>query len=353
MSDEITIAGRKIGRAHRPYIIAEISANHGGSFDRALELVDAAADAGADAVKLQTYRPDTITLDCDNEHFRLDSGTIWDGETLHSLYEKAYTPWDWHPALGARAIERGIQWFSSPFDRSAVEYLTELDAPAFKIASFELVDTGLIRAVAATGRPVIASTGMATLDEIDEAVSVLKDAGCEQFALLRTNSGYPAAPEEMDLAAIPTLRARYVTPVGLSDHTLTTSAPVAAVALGASIIEKHITISRDIETADREFSLEPDEFRQMVTDVRDAHAAIGSVRFGPSERERASIKYRRSLFVAADIRAGETFTTEHVRSVRPGAGLHTRHLDEIVGRRAASDVDAGTPLSWNLVAEDE
>lgn len=349
--EHMQVDDRRIGPEATPFVIAEISANHGQSFDRAMDLVDAAAASGADAVKFQTYRPDTITLDVDNQHFRLDTGTTWDGQTLYSLYEKAYTPWDWQPKLAARADELGIMWFSSPFDESAVEFLDDLGTPMYKIASFEIVDIGLLRAVAATKKPVIVSTGMAQLDEIDEAVATLRASGTEQLALLRTNSGYPAAPDEMDLAGIPFLIERYDVPVGLSDHTLSPAVPVAAVGMGASLVEKHITLSRDIATEDSEFSLEPDEFAQMVADVRLAHAAKGRPRFGPSPREEASVKYRRSLFVAEPVAAGEAFTRDNVRSVRPGTGLHPRHLDEIEGRVAVRDIAVGTPMSWDLVLD--
>jgi len=345
---QMNIAGRRIGPEAPPYVIAEISANHAQSFERAMALVAAAADAGADAVKFQTYRPDTITLDVDNEHFRLDTGTTWDGETLHSLYARAHTPWEWQSDLARAAADHGVQWFSSPFDETAVEFLEGLDAPAYKVASFEIVDVPLLQAVAATGKPVIVSTGMATLDEIDEAVETLRAAGCRDLALMRTNSGYPAAAEEMDLAGIPALIERFDVPVGLSDHTLARAVPLVAVGLGATLVEKHLTLSREIETADREFSLEPHEFAELVEDVELAHAIKGSVRFGPSERERASVKYRRSLFVATDVKAGERFSRANVRSVRPGSGLHTRHLVDVIGRVAARDVSAGTPMSWDL-----
>ncbi|NNF64208.1 MAG: pseudaminic acid synthase [Acidimicrobiia bacterium] len=346
------IGNRDIGIDFSPYVIAEISANHAQDFDRAIALVDAAASSGVDAVKFQTYTPDTITLVSDNEHFRLDTGTVWDGQTLHDLYAKAYTPWDWQPKLAARALEHGIHWFSSPFDPTAVDFLETLDPPAYKVASFEIVDVGLLKAIAATGRPVIVSTGMATLEEIDEAVSVLREAGSGELALLRTNSGYPAMPSEMDLSAIPAMAERYGVAIGLSDHTLAPNVPVVAVGLGASLIEKHLTLSREMETEDSKFSLEPAEFAAMVAAVREAHGAIGTPRFGPSPREEVSLKYRRSLFVARDVAAGEEFTAENVRSVRPGTGMHTRHLDDVIGKTAAADVAAGTPMEWSLVASE-
>lgn len=344
------IAGRAVGGDAPTYVIAELSANHGGDLGRARELVRAAADAGADAVKLQTYTPDTITLDCDAEPFRIGSGTDWDGRVLYELYAEAQTPWKWYDDLASLAAELGLHCFSSAFDPSAVAHLEAHGTPCHKVASFELVDLPLLRCIAATGKPVIVSTGMATLDEIDEAMATLHEAGPCPVALLRTNSGYPAAPEEMDLRAIPALAERYGVVVGLSDHTLGHTVAVAAVALGARIIEKHLTLSRDVPGPDSAFSLEPHELAELVGAVREAEQSLGHVRFGPSTRERASLPYRRSLFVVADVKAGEPFTPENVRSIRPAAGLHTRHLEDVLGRRAACDIARGTPLSWELIA---
>lgn len=343
------IAGRPIGPGHPTYVIAELSANHNQKLDAAVRLIDVAAEAGVDAVKLQTYTPDTITLDCDNEHFQIKQGTLWDGRVLYDLYREAMTPWEWHAPLMKHAKERGLVCFSSPFDATAVDFLETLQVPAYKIASFELVDLPLLSKVAATGKPVILSTGMATLDEIDEALCTLDAAGPVPVALLRTNSGYPASPAEMDLRGIHGLCRRFGRVVGLSDHTLGTSIAVAAVSLGASIVEKHITLSRSEPGPDAAFSLEPDELRELVQSLRTTEQALGQERFGPSAREHGSLPFRRSLFVVADVQKGEPFTADNVRSIRPAAGLHTRHLPEVLGKRATRDITRGTPLDWTLV----
>lgn len=343
------IAERKIGPGHPAYIIAELSANHGRELANAKALVAAAADAGADAVKLQTYTPETITIDCRTERFRIGGGTPWDGRVLYDLYREAQTPWEWYPELAALATERGLHCFSSVFDDSAVDFLERSGAPAYKIAAFELVDLPLLRKVAATGKPLILSTGMADLDEIDEAVRTVRGAGTAPFALLRTNSGYPASPAEIGLPGIAELARKFEVVTGLSDHTLGIVVPVAAVALGAAIVEKHITLSRAVVGPDSSFSLEPHEFREMVAAVRIAEQALSRNEFGPTERERASRAFRRSLYVVEDMRAGETFTRRSVRSIRPAGGLHTRHLEEVLGRKAKRDVPRGTPLAWELV----
>jgi N-acetylneuraminate synthase len=346
---EVTIAGRPIGAGHPTYVIAEISANHGGGLAQAEQLVRAAADAGADAVKLQTYTADSLTLDSDEPWFRVGEGTLWAGRTLHDLYEEAHTPWEWHEQLFALAHELHVDIFSSPFDRAAVELLDRLDAPAMKIASFELVDLELIAQAAATGRPVILSTGMATVEEIDAAVATARDAGASGIVLLRCNSAYPASPAEMDLRTIPDMAQRWDVPIGFSDHTLGATAAITAIALGACVLEKHITMSRAEPTADSAFSLEPDEFRRMVDAIREAESALGGVRYGPSPHEENSLAFRRSLFVVADIAAGETLTADNVRSIRPANGLAPRHLPEVLGKRAARDLTRGTPLSWDDV----
>jgi pseudaminic acid synthase len=346
---EFSIRGRKIGPGEPVYVIAELSANHNQDLDRARELIDIAASAGADAVKLQTYTPDTITLDCRNEHFQIKQGTLWEGRNLHDLYREAMTPWAWQPLLIEYAESKGLQCFSSVFDATSVDFLEEANVAAYKVASFELVDLPLLRKVAGTAKPVILSTGMATLEEIDEAVEALRSCGPLPMALLRTNSAYPADPSEMNLRGMPELARRFDVVCGLSDHTLGVAVPVAAVGLGASIIEKHITFSRDEPGPDSAFSLEPDELVEMISAVRVAEQALGTLRFGPTAREQASLQFRRSLFVALPVAAGEAFTFENVRSVRPAAGLHTRHLDDVVGRRAARDIELGTPLSWELV----
>jgi N-acetylneuraminate synthase len=344
---DIVIAGRPVGPGRPTYVIAELSANHGGRYERAEELVRAAAEAGADAAKVQSYTADTMTLDSDAPAFQVGEGMLWKGRTLYDLYEEAQTPYEWYPRLRAVAEDAGIDFFSSPFDRAAVEFLVEQDAPVLKIASFELVDLELIRDAAGTGLPLIMSTGMASAEEIDEAVSAARDAGAGGVILLRCNSAYPAPAAEMDLRTIPDMARRWEVPVGLSDHTVGHAAAVAAVALGAVVLEKHLTISRRDPTADAAFSLEPDEFRDMVAAVREAESALGVVRYGPSEREQASAGYRRSIFVSADVGAGEELSRQNVRVIRPGHGLAPRHLPEVLGRRARRPLERGTPLNWD------
>lgn len=350
MPAEIKIGDRIIGAGHPVYLIAEVSANHHQDFDEAVKIIRAAKDAGADAVKLQTYTPDTITLACDREEFRIGGGTIWDGRNLHQLYGEAYTPWDWQPKLKQAANDLGLDLFSSAFDATAVDFLEAMGVPAHKLASFELVDIPLIRKMAQTGKPLIMSTGMGSLEEIDEAVQAARQAGAVQIALLKCTSAYPAAPEEMNLQTIPDLSRRFTVPAGLSDHTMGTTVPVAAVALGACIIEKHITLSRSVAGPDSAFSLEPHEFKAMVDAVRIAEKALGKIHFGLSDKEASTRIFRRSLFVVRDVKQGELFTAANVRSIRPGHGLHTRHLQEVLGRPASRDVQRGTPLSWDLVA---
>lgn len=331
------------------YIVAEMSANHNQSFDQAVEIVRAAHEVGADAVKLQTYTPDTLTIQSDNPVFRIGEGTIWASRTLYDLYGEAYTPWDWQPRLKEVAEGLGMELFFSPFDASAVDFLAQMDVAVYKVASFEIVDLPLIRHVARTGKPIIMSTGMATLNEIDEAVRAAREAGAQQIALLKCTSAYPAPPEEMNLRTIPHLAAAFDLPVGLSDHTLGIAAPVAAVALGACIVEKHFTLSRSVPGPDSAFSLEPHEFRAMVQAIREAERALGDVSYEVTGREAASRVFRRSLFVVHDVKAGEILTADNVRSIRPGNGLHTRYLEQILGRRARVDILRGTPLSWDLV----
>jgi N-acetylneuraminate synthase len=348
MPQTITIKGRSIGPGHPAYIIAEMSANHNQDYQQAVDLIVAAKEAGADAVKLQTYTPDTLTIDCDNDFFKI-KGTIWDGRNLYDLYGEAYTPWEWQPKLKVVADELGIDLFSSPFDESAVDFLESMDVPAYKIASFENVDLPLLRRIAQTGKPIIMSTGMATLAEIDEAVRTIQEANGDQLALLKCTSAYPAMPEDMDLRSIPHLAEAFGLPTGLSDHTLGTAVPIAAVSLGACIIEKHFTISRDIPGPDSEFSLEPSELKTLVESVHIAEKALGSVQYGVSDREAESRVFRRSLFVVEDVAAGEVFTSTNVRSIRPGYGLHTRYLDQIIGRRSSRQVSRGTPMDWDLL----
>jgi pseudaminic acid synthase len=348
MSEQIRIGKRAIGAGNPVYVIAEMSANHHQRFDEALEIIRAAKSAGADAIKLQTYTPDTITIHSARPEFRID-GTIWDGRNLYELYGEAYTPWDWQPKLKRVANDLGLDLFSTPFDASAVEFLEKMGVPAHKLASFELVDLPLIRIMARTGKPLIMSTGMASVEEIEEAVRTARENGAQQIALLKCTSAYPAAPEEMNLRTIPELSLRFDVPAGLSDHTMGIAAPVAAVALGACMIEKHITLSRSVAGPDSAFSLEPAEFKAMVDAVRVAEKALGEVHFGVSEKEASSRVFRRSLFVVENLKRGELFTAENVRAIRPGHGLHTRHLQEILGRQAARDIERGTPLSWDLV----
>lgn len=347
--DSLFINGREIGSERPSYIVAEMSANHNQEFAQAVEIIKVAKDVGADAIKLQTYTPDTITIDCRNSHFEIGKGTIWEGRNLYELYGQAYTPWEWQPELKEVATELGLDCFSSPFDFTAVDFLERMDVPAYKIASFELVDLPLIQKVAQTGKPTIMSTGMASLEEIDEAVRAFREAGGTQLALLKCTSAYPAPPEEMNLRTIPDMAMRFGVPCGLSDHTLGIAVPVAAVALGACIIEKHFTLSRSIPGPDSAFSLEPHEFKAMVEAVHTAEKALGRVSYEATKREMDSRVFRRSLFVVQDMKAGDTFTEKNIRSIRPGYGLHPRYLDEIVGHRVSCDVKRGTPLDWSHV----
>lgn len=349
MTAEIKVGRRIIGIAHPVYVIAEMSANHHQNFEQAVKIIHAAKDAGVDAVKLQTYTPDTITIACDRPEFRI-AGTIWNGRNLYELYGEAYTPWEWQPRLKKVANDLGLDLFSTPFDATAVDFLEKMNVPAHKLASFELVDIPLIQKMARTGKPLIMSTGMATLEEIEEAVNAARNAGAKHIALLKCTSAYPAAAEEMNLRTIPELSRHFDVPVGLSDHTMGIEAPVTAVALGACIIEKHLTLSRSEPGPDSAFSLEPQEFAAMVKAVRIAEQALGEVHFGVSSKEASSKIFRRSLFVVQDVKCGDLLTAENVRAIRPGHGLHTRHLPEVLGRRAASDIARGTPLQWELVS---
>ena len=344
------IAGRAIGPGQPPYVVAEISANHGQDYQQAEALIRAAAAAGADAVKLQTYTADTLTLDCDRPPFRIE-GTIWNGRTLYDLYGEGSMPWDWQPKLRDVAHAHGMTLFSSPFDATAVDFLESIGIAAYKIASFEIVDLPLLRRVAATAKPVILSTGMATLEEIDEALRTLRQAGAGPIALLKCTSAYPAGADEMNLHGLSRLAEIFAVPVGLSDHTREVAVPVAAVALGAAIIEKHLTLSRTLGGPDCEFSLEPDEFQQMAAAVRTAYRALGSTSFGAGPSETASRRLRRSLFAVRDIRAGHRFTVENERSIRPADGLHPRYLDRVLQATARTDIPRGTPLALEHLAE--
>jgi N-acetylneuraminate synthase len=345
------IAEIPIGVGYPPFVIAEMSGNHNRSLDRALAIVDAAAEAGAHAIKLQTYTADTLTIDAQGPGFTIgDEGSLWKGRNLYELYKEAYTPWEWHAPIMERAKSKGLIAFSSPFDETAVDFLETLDVPAYKIASFENVHLPLIRKAAATGKPLIISTGMATAAELDDAVGAARGAGCRDLVLLKCTSTYPATPENTNLLTIPDLRVRYGCEVGLSDHTMGVGVAVAAVALGASIIEKHFTLARADGGVDSAFSLEPDELEALVIETGRAAAAMGRVSYGPTEAERKSLVFRRSLFAVRDIEAGEVLTEESVRIIRPGTGLPPKELDNVVGRRARVRIARGTPLSWDLIA---
>jgi N-acetylneuraminate synthase len=350
MDAAIEISGRKIGAREPPYVVAELSGNHGQDFGRAVKLVEAAARAGAAAIKLQTYTPEGMTLDLPEPPFQI-RGTPWAGQTLFDLYRRAATPWDWHPRLMKIAGDLGLDAFATPFDSAAVDFLESIGTPAYKIASFELVDPALLTRVAGTGKPMILSTGMATLAEITEAVQTVRSAGGRQLALLKCTSAYPASPAAMNLRTLPHLAETFGVPVGLSDHSLSLSVPAAAVALGASIVEKHLTLSRSQPGSDAAFSLEPDEFQAMVQAVRTAYEALGRVEYGAGPEELPARWLRRSLFVVREIPAGEPFTRENLRAIRPGDGLPPRYLEEILGRRASRDLRLGTPLGWEHVAE--
>ena len=346
MTASIRIGDRTVGPGRPVLIIAEISANHGGSLERTLELIRVAADCGADAVKVQTYTADTMTIDSDEPRFVVGPGNPWSGRKLHELYREAAMPWEWYPELAVEAERHGIILFSTPFDRSAVDFLVSNATAVLKIASFELTDLPLITAAAATDLPLIMSTGMATESEIDDAVSAATAAGAGGLALLRCNSAYPSPVDQMDLATMTDMARRWQTPVGLSDHTLDHTCAIVAVALGASIVEKHFTRSRADGGPDASFSLEPDELAGLVTAVRAAESSLGAVRYGPSDSDRPSLAFRRSLYVMAPIRAGDTLTLDNVASRRPAGGLAPRHLAEVVGRTAARDLEVGHPVDW-------
>ena len=349
MTQALKVGARSIGAEFPAYIVAELSANHNQDYDQAARIVHEAKNAGADAVKLQTYTSDTITVASDRPEFRVSGGTLWDGRTLHDLYGEAYMPWEWQPRLKQLAEDLGMDCFSSAFDATAVDFLEEMNVPAHKVASFELVDIPLIQKMARTGKPLIISTGMATIEEIDEAVKSARASGATEIALLKCTSAYPAPAEEMNLRTIPEMARRFEVPVGLSDHTMGIAVPVAAVALGACIIEKHLALSRSTPGPDSAFSLEPHEFKAMVDAVRIAEKALGAVHFGLSGKEQASRAFRRSLYVVQDMSEGESFTAENVRSIRPGNGLHPRHLPDVLGKSAAQGIKRGTPLSWEFV----
>ena len=348
MTKKICIAGSFIGEGEKPYIVAELSANHNGSLDTALKTVEMAKNAGADAIKLQTYTADTMTIDCDNDDFQI-SGGLWDGYNLYQLYRWAQTPFDWHQALFEHAKEVGITCFSTPFDESAVELLESLEAPAYKIASFELTDLPLIARVAKTRKPIIMSTGMANLSEIKDAVECARDNECNELVLLHCISAYPAPVDQANLATIGDLKQKFNCVVGLSDHTLGTAVAVSSVALGAAFIEKHVTLSRREKGPDAEFSIEPDELARLCAETNDAWRAIGTANYELKQDEQANIKFRRSLYFVQDIQAGEIITRDHVRRIRPGFGLPPKEWSNIVGRRVKTSVLRGTPVSWEVL----
>lgn len=349
MKNKINIDDRPIGCEFPPYVIAELSANHNGDLENALKLIKVAKDAGADALKLQTYTADTITLNSDLPDFQIKEG-LWKGRSLYDLYEWAHTPWDWHEKLFAYAKEIGITIFSTPFDYTAVDLLEDLNTPAYKIASFEAVDLALIKYVASTGKPMIISTGMADLDEIGEAIEAAREGGCEQLAILHCVSGYPAPVEDYNLRTIPDMRDRFGLVTGLSDHTLDNTTAIASVALGASIVEKHFTLDRNGGGPDDSFSLEPEDLSALCAGTKTAWHALGKVNYERKESEKSNLKFRRSLYVVKDLKKGEIITTDNVRSIRPGYGMAPKHLEEVIGKLIIEDCAAGTPLLPHLIA---
>lgn len=349
MEKHIQIGNKKIGEGSETFIIAEMSANHNQDFNKAVEIIKRAKEAGADAIKLQTYTPDTITLDCDNEYFQIKQGTIWDGTTLHKLYQEAHTPWEWQPRLKEEAEKEGLICFSSPFDKTAVDFLEEMDVSAYKIASFEITDIPFIEYIASKGKPVIMSTGIATLSDIEEAINACKRMGNEQIILLKCTSAYPAPMDTINLRTIPNMAETFDTIIGLSDHTLGTHVSVASVALGAKVIEKHFTISRSEGGPDAAFSMEPAEFKEMVKGIRNVEKALGTVTYELTEKQKRSREHSRSLFIVKDINKGELFTEENVKSIRPAFGMETKYFKDVIGEKASADIKKGTPMTWNLI----
>ena len=346
------IAHRNIGKAYPPFVIAEMSGNHNQSLARALEIVEAAAKAGAHALKIQTYTPDTMTLDLDHGAFHIsDNNSLWAGKSLYALYAEAYTPWDWHRPIFERATELGLIPFSTPFDATAVDFLEELGAPCYKIASFENTDLGLIRKVASTGKPMIISTGMASVSELGEAVATARDAGCNQLVLLKCTSSYPATPEHSNILTIPHLRELFNCEVGLSDHTMGVGVSVASVALGATVIEKHFTLSRAEGGVDAAFSMEPAEMATLVVETERAWQGLGKVTYGPTQNEIKSLNFRRSIYITKDLQAGDTLDSSNIKVIRPGAGLEPKYLELVLGRRVLQAVARGTPLNWDLLLD--
>lgn len=347
---EMRVGNKEIGSEFPVYVIAEMSANHAGSLVRAKEIIHAAKESGADCIKIQTYTPDTMTIDCDNDYFKISEGT-WDGENLYHLYEKAYTPWEWQQELKEEAEKAGIDFLSTPFDKTSVDFLEGLGIACYKIASFELVDLPLISYIASKGRPIIMSTGMSTLGEIEQAVQTIKNAGNSQFALLRCASAYPAITDDMNLKTMQNMEQIFQVPVGLSDHSMGSVGAVTAVALGAKIIEKHFCMDRSIENPDSSFSMNPAEFAQMVKDIRQAEKAIGTVKYGVSRQEESNIVFRRSIFCVQDIKKGEKLSEQNVRIIRPGYGLEPKYYPQVLGQRALRDIKRGTPLRLEWIGE--
>ena len=346
----IKIAEKNIGHGYPPFIIAEMSGNHNQSLDRALEIIEIAAKAGVDAIKIQTYTPDTMTLDINEGDFYIsDTSSLWAGNSLHKLYGQAFTPWEWHKAIFEKGRDLGVIVFSTPFDSTAVNFLENLNAPCYKISSFENVDLPLIRLVSSTGKPVIISTGMASIAELDEAVQTARDSGCKDLILLKCTSTYPAEVSETNILTIPHMRKLFNCEVGLSDHTMGLGASVASVALGASVIEKHFTIDRNDGGVDSAFSMEPDEMAQLVIESKRASEALGKISYGPTVTEKKSLRYRRSLYIIKDLKIGDVLTHDNVRAIRPGLGLPTKYLDLILGKKIKQNVKRGTALSWNYL----
>ena len=347
---ELSIDGRKIGREHPPFIIAEMSGNHNQSLDRALQLVEAAAQAGAHAVKIQTYTADTMTLDLESGDFRIaDSDSLWYGKSLYQLYQEAHTPWEWHEPIFRRCRELGLIGFSTPFDDTAVDFLEKMDVPCFKIASFENVDLPLIRRVASTGKPVLISAGMASVAELDETVRAAREAGCVDLVLLKCTSSYPASPENSNLRTIPHMRDLFECEIGLSDHTMGIGVATASLALGATVIEKHFTLRRADGGVDAAFSLEPEEMRALVLETERAWRALGQVNYGQTKSEAKSMIFRRSLYVVQNMKAGDVFSSHNLRAIRPGKGLPPKYHDVLLGKKVCRDVKLGTPVSWDLL----
>ncbi|WHY24115.1 pseudaminic acid synthase [Bacillus velezensis] len=348
--NEINIDGRSIGPHHPPFIIAEMSGNHNQSLERAFHIIEAAAKAGAHALKIQTYTADTMTLNMNTKDFKIeDNNSLWSGSTLYTLYQQAYTPWEWHKPIFDKCRELGMIPLSTPFDESAVDFLEDLGVPIYKIASFENTDIPLIKKVAATGKPIIISTGMATVAEIDETITAAKEAGCKELILLKCTSTYPASPVNTNISTIPHMKELFNCQVGLSDHTMGTGVAVASVALGATVIEKHFTLSRADGGVDSAFSLEPPELKELVVETERAWQALGQITYGPTDKEKASLKFRRSIYVTKDIKAGEIFTKENIKVIRPGFGLEPKYFDLIIGKTATKHISAGTPLGWDSI----